>query len=256
MKRAALILLAAIFLGVSGFAGYQLYLQMSEYAEGEKSYSSLTDYVQIPQASMSPAPDQDENEPPDAPDILWPEVDFAALAAVNPGIVGWLYCEDTVINYPVAQADDNSYYLKHLFDGTYNANGCLFLDCRVGADFSNSHSIIYGHHMKNGSMFSSLDSYKKQKYFDEHPRLLLLTPEENYVIELFAGYVANVEEDAWNIAFADEIEFEHWLVSAISKSTFDSPVTPSPKDSVITLSTCSYEFNNARFVVLGVLQKY
>lgn len=254
MKRFALICMILLCAAVFAFGGYQLYLQLSEYAEGENTYSGLEGFVSLPAPSETPPKPMDEEEP--IPSIAWPKVSFAELSAINPDIVGWLYCEDTMINYPVAQTDDNSYYLKHLFDGIYNANGCLFLDCQVGGDFSSPHSIIYGHHMKNGSMFSSLNGYKKQEYFDAYPQLLLVTPDSNFVIELFAGYVASVRDDAWQIQFSDEFAMEAWLGAAIEKSTFESGVMPLPTDRIITLSTCSYEFSNARFVVHGILREY
>lgn len=259
MKKVLFVLLTAVFMGVFGVGGYHLYLYYSESAQSDEIYSGLTDYVQVPDPTKKtphPTGETDEDGEKMDSDIDWPEVDFQALREINPDIVGWLYCEDTVINYPVVQGSDNSYYLRHLFDGAYNANGCLFLDCRVNGDLSDAHSIIYGHHMKNGSMFSSLDGYKNQEYYEEHPQLLLVTPDANYVVELFAGYVASVEENAWTVGFTNEMEFEDWIVSAIEKSTFESSVTPLSSDRILTLSTCSYEFSDARFVVLGILKKY
>ena len=172
----------------------------------------------------------------------------------NPNIVGWLYSEGTPINYPVVQGTDNSYYLTHLYDGTYNANGCLFLDCRVNRDFSSLHSIIYGHYMRSGAMFASLAGYKDQSYYEEHPTLMLMATDENYTVALFAGYVASVDDPAWEVVFSDASAFEAWLIQAQERSTFDSSVKPTSNDRILTLSTCSYEFNNARYVVLGVLQ--
>ena len=90
-------------------------------------------------------------------------------------------------------------------------------------------------------MFASLAGYKDQAYYDEHPTLMLMTPDENYTVALFAGYVASVDEA--------------WLIQAQERSTFDGGVTPTSNDRILTLSTCSYEFNNARYVVLGVLQE-
>ena len=94
--------------------------------------------------------------------------------STNPDIVAWIYIEGTKINYPIVQGEDNSYYLKHLFSGEWNGSGCIFLDSRNDASFADRHSIIYGHHMKNGTMFTDLDKYKKQDFFDEHPVALLI----------------------------------------------------------------------------------
>lgn len=121
-------------------------------------------------------------------------------------------------------------------------------------DFSEAYSIIYGHHMKNGTMFSSLDGYKRQEYYEAHPNLLLITPEQTYLLNLFSGYVASVEDHAWDISFQNELEFEEWLISATENSCFESHVCPSSTDRILTLSTCNYEFDNARFVILGILE--
>ena len=186
-------------------------------------------------------------------DTIWPEVDFAALREINPDIVAWIYIEGTKINYPVVQGEDNSYYLKHLFSGEWNGSSCIFLDFRNDASFADRHSIIYGHHMKNGTMFTDLDKYKKQEFFDEHPVALLITPDKKYKVEFFVGYVAAPQDDAWEIGFT-EAEFEVWLQNAADRSCFTSEIAPNASDRILTLSTCSYEFDDVRFVLAGVLR--
>lgn len=86
-----------------------------------------------------------------------------------------------------------------------------------------------------------------------HPSLMLMTPNQNYMVELFAGYVANVKDNAWEVGTRDELTWESWMAAAIDRSTFTSDVSPAGNEKILTLSTCSYEFSNARFVVLGVL---
>ena len=147
-KKVFIVLLLARSLCLLGTGGCQLFQYWEESHQSNQVYSGLEEYVRRPDTTpdtdfYSP-PSQDDEEAP----ILIPDIDFASLQEINPDIVGWLYCEDTPIHYPVVQGEDNSYYLKHLFDGTYNANGCLFLDSRVKNDFSEAYSIIYGHHMK------------------------------------------------------------------------------------------------------------
>ena len=102
-------------------------------------------------------------------------------------------------------------------------------------------------------MFSSLTGYKRQDYYEAHPILYLITPEKNYEIEVFAGYVASVKDDAWQITFDSEESFQAWIGRVIEKSTFSSTIMPAATDRIITLSTCSYEFDNARYVLLGIL---
>ncbi|MFT3951713.1 MAG: class B sortase [Oscillospiraceae bacterium] len=241
---------AGIILGV-----LHIYQKLNEYDHASSCYTDLRKYIKSP----DPAPSEPKGphysaEASPSGKRTWPKVDFEALQKINSDIVGWICCEDTDISYPVVQGEDNQYYLKHLFDRTYNSSGCIFLDSRNSADFSDSNSVIYGHHMKNGTMFSFLMKYKNQEYYDKHPEILLLTPNGNYTIELFSGYVTNVESDAWRVSFGSHSEFMQWAENAKEQSVFHSSVTPEDEAHIITLSTCSYEFNNARFVVCGVLK--
>ena len=107
--------------------------------------------------------------------------------------------------------------------------------------------------MKNGTMFTDLDKYKKQEFFDEHPVALLITPDKNYKVVFFAGYVATPQDDAWEIGFT-EAEFEVWLQNAADRSCFTSEIAPNISAHILTLSTCSYEFDDARFVLVGALR--
>ncbi len=140
-------------------------------------------------------------------------------------------------------------------DRTENPAGAIFLDTRNPSDLSDLHSIIYGHHMKNGSMFAALKGYKKQDFFDEHKNGYLITEDAVYRIDFFAGHVANVEENAWQLDFSDGTEFDNWIKSLKEVSAFKSDVNPEYGDKVFTLSTCSYEFDDARFVLSGKLTK-
>lgn len=254
MKKKIVCTILVLLFGCGiAFSAYQIYKIFHEYEAGQSVYEDLSEYVELP--DKPDAPDIPTVAQPESGEtaevIVWPQIDFEALSQINSDIVGWIYLEGSEINYPIAQSEDNSYYLKHLFDKSSNSSGCIFLDCRNAADFTDRHSIIYGHHMKNGTMFSGLDSYKSQAYYDEHPQILLMTPEQNYVIEIFAGYVASVQDDAWQTEFGAGADFGDWLNRAIERSCFTSNMTPAATDRIITLSTCSYEFNNARFVLLG-----
>ena len=182
-KKLVLAALLTLSLLVLSAGGYVLGQRTAEYAEGDEAYSGLEEYVSFP----SSFPGEDESgglQQTETPQVQSgaPNVDFAALSRINPDIVGWLYCEGTQINYPVVQGSDDEYYLDHLFDGTQNASGCLFLDSRVDASFSSVHSIIYGHHMRSGAMFAALDGYKRQSFYDAHPTMLLITPDATYEV--------------------------------------------------------------------------
>lgn len=250
-RKLPLILLCIVFLAIAVFSGYQLAGILSEYWEGEQTYHSLEQYVSV----TSPTPPVDEEVSTESvDDTVWPDVDFEALKAINPDIVGWIYLEGTEINYPVVRGSDNSYYLNKLYDGTSNGSGSIFMDYRNEPNFVDKNNILYGHSMKNGTMFTAIKRFKNQAYYDEHPVALLMTPEKNYKVEFFTGYIANVEQDAWDYYFDTEEDFQHWLDSSKSKSTFASEVVPTVDDEILTLSTCTYEFDNARYVLVGVMR--
>ena len=236
-------------------SAHRIYQEHSEYREGADSYSVLEAYIKEPQTEPMPEESKPEQDEMSENAIAWPVVDFAALESINSDCVAWIRIDETEIDYPVVQGHDNSFYLKHLFDGEWNGAGCIFLDSRVEPDLSDRHSVLYGHHMKNGMMFSDIAKYKDQTFYENHTTGMILTPTENYRIEFFAGYVAGADdENAWKVTFATEDEYVDWLNETVGHSWFKSEVIPTAEDRVITLSTCSYEFNNARFVLVGRLK--
>ncbi len=261
MKKLIFIVAALILLAVAGVTAWQVYVPIHEDNVSVNAYEDLRQFVQVPAPEPTIQPDTSSSlelttspssEPEPAPSPA-PQVDFESLRAVNPETVAWLTIDGTNIDYPVAQHSDNDYYLHHLFTGEWNSSGCLFMDCNNQAEFSDSHTIIYGHHMDNGTMFQNLMGYKNKSFYDEHPTAHLFTPDGTYTVEFFTGYVTSVDGDAWKLDFATDAEFEDWIVNAKAKSLFESPVTPIIADRIVTLSTCSYEFYNARFVLLGKL---
>jgi len=179
-------------------------------------------------------------------------VDFDALQAQNPDVVAWIYCEDTVINYPILQGDDNQYYVNHSVNGTRNASGALFMDFRNTEDFHDLNSVIYGHNMNDGSMFGILTQYKKQAFYEKNPVIWLLTPECAYRVDPVAGFVARSDDRDTFCFYDTQEEMRRNLARQMEKSVIETPITdPSGVKQLITLSTCSYEHPTARFVLVG-----
>lgn len=270
MKKSVKILLfvlCAVFLGVFAFSGYKLFTIIHGYKTSERQYNSLTDrYVAAaPSATPSAEPEASSAEPETAPTPAPPvspiQVDFTELLNECPDIVGWIYSEGTPINYPIVRhATDNPvtadyYYLYRDIHGDYSGNGTPFLDVNCSPDLSNYNSIVYGHHMKDGSMFASLDNYRGADgtFFAEHPYMYLNTPTQNYRIELFAGYVTNADSSTYTLSFPDDSSFLLYCEEMRANSNFKSDVQLQPGDRIITLSTCSYEWYDARYVVQGKL---
>ncbi|HWR24417.1 MAG TPA: class B sortase [Feifaniaceae bacterium] len=227
-------------------------LPFFEYRAGDAAYTELSrSAAALPQPTAAEVPQKSPYPAPSVP--IQP--DYEALLLANGDFCAWLYCEGTVINYPVVQGGDNRYYLSHLFNGQRNKMGTLFVDASNAPGFSDQNTIIYGHHMKNGSMFASLVGYKKQAYYDEHPELLLLTPSAAYRAELFAGYIIQgyATNDVYKKSFDTEAQFLSFLGAARTNSDFVSDVEVTAEDRIITFSTCTYEYDDSRYVVLGKL---
>lgn len=183
-----------------------------------------------------------------------PAVNIEAAQEVNEEITAWLYSPDTMIDYPVCFGEDNTYYLNHLADGTPNANGCLFIDCRNAKELSDDNIIIYGHHMRSGAMFAGLIKYKSQEYYDEHPVMYLTSGNTVYRLELFSGYVTDMGSSAYQIDCGTGTEFADWLREISARSNFrPNPIRLTTSDHIVTLSTCAYDFQDARYVVHGRL---
>ncbi len=180
-------------------------------------------------------------------------VDFEGLRSVNGDVTGWIYCEDTPINYPVVHGADNDYYLTHNYDGTASASGSIFVEAENRPDFVDSNTIIYGHHMKNGSMFASLDQWADQAYYEEHPVMWLLTPEQDYKIILTGGYTTSATSDTYTIFQGPGEELNTYLDKCMAQSDFSAGVELDGEARYVLLSTCAYVFDNARYVLHGIL---
>ena len=157
----------------------------------------------------------------------------------------------------MTQTDNNDYYLRHLYDGTYNKTGCLFADYENQADFSDRNTIIYGHNMRNGSMFAALNQYDGQLYFDTHKEMYLVTPESGYVMEIFSAFEAKPAESGsdaspWRLDWKDDGAYTTWLHAMAERSVVETDVSVTSSDKVLTLSTCT-PGGASRFIVMGKL---
>ena len=261
MRKFGLIAVIILLLCVFGFSAWQLSDILLEYRRGEQTYTELEQFIHIPETTepkaTKPAAVREEQVQPqeEAEEILWPEVDFEALRELNSDVVGWIYIPDTNINYPIVQGEDNDRYLYRLLTGEYNSSGSIFLEAGIVRDFSSQNNPVYGHNMKNGTMFAGLTGYKGQEFYDAHPVGYLLTPEKNYVVHMFSGYVTSSWGNAWDLAFT-ESDFAQWLEEIQRKSYFASDVVPGNRDRIVTFSTCTYETDDSRFVVHGILEEH
>ena len=253
-RKILLIAVCSVLLVVLAFSGYKLYSIVHEYKVAERLYDQLGNQfvTQRDTATVTSAPVTEEYIDPEISPI---SVDFTSLLSQCQDIRGWIYSPDTMINYPIAQAEDNSFYSHRFLDGTWNSSGTLFVDCLCTKDFSGQNNVVYGHHMNDGSMFASLCNYKDPAYYEAHPVMYLSTPTTNYRIDIFAGYVTPHDSDTYTIAFADDAEFNAYVEKMRGQSNFETDVEVKPGDELITLTTCIYDFQDARYVIQGKLVK-
>ena len=241
-------------------SGFLMVQDLGQYSESAGVYGDLAELVELPEQTESSENIETGTETDgSSPLTVLPSVDFETLLENGPDIIGWLTLPDTVINYPVTQTDDNEYYLHHLYDGTYNKTGCLFADYENQADFSDRNTIIYGHNMRDGSMFSTLNEYDEQSYFDTHKQMYLVTPDSGYLCEIFTAFVANPSESGsdtspWRLSWKDDGDYTTWLSAMADRSVIETDVTVTSSDKVLTLSTCTPGGAN-RFIVMAKLME-
>ena len=245
------ILLGLLALGIFTLSAGKLLSDFREKEAGAALNESLKAAVVRTAETVPVLPEVPETEP--VPTETAPiAVDFALLRDTNPQVAGWLYCPDTPIDLPVAQGTDNEWYLCHLFDGTPNNTGTLFVDAENAEGFSDPITVIYGHNLKNGTMFGTLTRYKDPEYLEAHPAFWLLTPEGSYRVALAAGCVVPADDPLYAQGHRPE-EVLELIKAAMDRSTFSSREPVSEQDRFLVLSTCSYEFENARYVLIGRL---
>lgn len=237
IRNGALNVITVCLIGIILVSGYKIGKTMWEYQVAKSAYTNISEKT----AKVDPKQ-------------FTGVVDWKALKKVNPDVQGWLYQKGTVINYPVVQGTDNDTYLHTRFDKQWSGGGTLFVDCRMEKDFKGFNSIIYGHHMKDGSMFRSIRGYTKEDgYYDKHKTLELATPHGNYHLVVFSAFITKAtDEDTYKMTY-DEAEKQAYIDRAWERSelpiTKDS-VDVTKNDRLVTLSTCAYDHEEARYIVM------
>lgn len=255
LKRRVRRILIAFFLAamlVSGSLTVKLFL---DYRKADTVYRDIAGVYTLP---VSEVPGEKKTAPERKghreEEDLWEEyapatVDFETLCGVNPDCRAWLFCRGTPINYPVMQGPDNDTYLHALYDGTYSFAGSIFMDCRAASDLSDARTVLYGHNMLNDSMFGSFDKYPDADYAREHDALYLMTPAQNYRLDVIGAlYVADGDE------LYEPMQDESLLPEFIARVRAESILEPMHENReysrLCCLSTCAYVFENARLVLV------
>lgn len=179
-------------------------------------------------------------------------IDFDKLLEKNPDTKAWLKLKGTNINYPILQGASNDTYLYRMFDGKYNRKGSLFIDYRVENPFQDFMTIVYGHNMKDNTMFSHLMEYKNQDFYKKHPKMLLYTPSKNYNMYVIGAMYIDAAAPQYKLFFneSEKASYVNWISS---NSVIKTDEVGSPQDKIVMLSTCTNVDENGRFIVFGKL---
>lgn len=234
MKKWIYRFLMLVCIGVFGFSAFQLYLIFSSEQEVVKETEQLKEHV-VKENYLEP--------------------DWASLQAENSDIIGWIYVPGCNISFPVVHGSDNDYYLNHTTKKEYNERGAIFLDAQANGEFLDDNSIIYGHSVEGGGMFTDLKNYTDQNFFNENLTIYLLTPQANYEAKVMTYSKSTDDSVYYTTSFGD---FKEDVINQMKQSALYSTDTDTNVGTMITLSTCDldYGFNsNQRLILTAILNK-
>lgn len=246
-KRHNIILIIAIIVFL--FSAYKLYTIYSEYSRGNKEYQEVINEVITQEIVESPKEESGNEE-----EKTVFRVDFEKLQKINADAIAWIrFDEPSKISYPVVKGEDNSEYLKKTFEGKKNAAGALFADAYNNSDFSDRNTFIYGHNMKNGSMFGQLRKYKSFDFCKENPYFYIYTPDgKETTYQVFAVGIVEDTDVSYNKFFENNEEYLQYLKYLKSVSRYDTGVEVTEQSQIVSLSTCTNVTETQRLLVHGV----
>lgn len=242
-KRAAFdvvsgtILIVAVCVFV--FSLYQLVMMLVPYHTGGQEYDEIKDLAITSDGGAEGF-----------------SVDFDALLEINPDTIAWIrFDEPSIINYPVVKSADNNEYLTKTFSENDNKLGAIFMDMRNSSDFSDRNTIIYGHHLNvSPDMFSRLHLYEDEEFCKEHPDFYIYTPDGSVrTYTVFSAGVVNAVSDNYDIEFASDEEFEQYIQTCRDSSNYQVDVDVNAQSQIVSLSTCTGDQRDERFLLQGVL---
>lgn len=174
---------------------------------------------------------------------------FKSLLDINKDVVGWIHIPGTRIDYPVVQGEDNRFYLNHSLRNERSSRGAIFMDYRNHNDDKDYNTVLYGHHMKDGGMFGGLSAYKDYSYYPDHANIEYDSLAQPAEWRIFSVYVCRPGDDALQITFNNDEEYARYLDKIINRSIYKTGVAVTKDDRILTLMTCSYEYDNAKLVI-------
>ena len=247
-------LLSAVLLLVFLGSTTMFVLSFFDKQKGEASYQAAESLANISTEAPTEAPSEETTAPTEAVKLQWKPVpvtdndpylhtlsytNLDALRSVNPQVVGWVSIPGTKIHYPILQGEDNSYYLTHTWEGEANVCGSILLETMNSDRFTDFNTILYGHNMKNGSMFAALHDYTTLSFWSQNPYVYLVTDEGVLRYEIFSSYDAAVDGPTYGLSFHQTKTREEFIQMAVENSDINVGIVPQITDRILTLSTCT-----------------
>ena len=234
--------------------------------EAQKRKSAAEKIEEITEVvnDVEPVKDEVEEMPYSNLGIEIPEknLDWNKLHKENEDIYAWITVTDTTVDYPVLQhPTDNTYYLNNNIDGTPGYPGCIYTEDYNAKDFSDKNTVLYGHNLKDKTMFSSLHNYEKEDTFSKDQYIYIWTENDVFVYKVFAAYEFNSNHLLLNYDYNNEYVYEQYIKDIFNVkdngygiANIKDDIDVTKKDRIITLSTCTTDHNSdQRFLVVGVL---
>lgn len=256
------IAITAVLAAAALFCGIMFAVQYSDAKNSEDSFSELSEMIVEPETD---AVVESEESIETDPEALTDEEIAAAIATAahekysalfdqNNDFIGWICIEGTNVNYPVMQTPDNpDYYLKHSFEKTYSDYGVPYIEESCAVGLSNN-VVIYGHHMKNGSMFADLCMYTDKGFYEEHKTIQFDTLSTLGKYEVVAVFKFNTNKETFKYnecCTMNEEAFKEFMSQVHERELYDTGVDAEYGDQLLTLSTCEYTYTNGRLVVIA-----
>lgn len=255
LRKALLIILLAVF----AISLWQLVSSLLDYREGDQVNAEADALIELPDfAELAPPEPAAEADADPAEPYIDPyadalaAMDFAALRQVNSEVLGWIIIPDTGISYPLMHHANNQYYLGHNWKGGASRVGSIFLEATNSRSLGDFNTIVYGHRMNNGSMFTPLQKFQKQDFWAAHPSVYITCDAGSLRYDIFAAYEVSTEGMTYSLGFSGDKAKQRFIDFCLEQSVIDTGIVPEVQDYILTLSTCTGHGHATRWVVQAV----
>ena len=260
MSAVDVVVFIVLFLSLAAAitAAYAFLMKESDYRASEKEYEEIrSEYVRpgTIHESGSRGMTETEKKPEDPLPIDPPAVDWEGLKAENSDIIGWIQVPSAGIEYPVLQGDSNDEYLHTSVSGEWRTAGSIFLDSQNSPDMTDHHSIIYGHNMRNGSMFANLKEFNTPGVLEACPYFWISTPKKDLLYQIMSIHTSVTGGGSFTLfpETARNPAFDSWMEKEINKSNIECKLPDRYIKRMVTLSTCTPDSDGTRQLVQGIL---